>query len=110
MDIFLIFDPDMGVGVDLRLGQVQSPSAFAQVATADKKSKVQRVEVRSQGKGGKNCRAYRIVPAGTAWYRLVPDKFFSAQKVGWSVGFWFFRTGTGDANEEEDDGKCNCNA
>jgi hypothetical protein len=23
-----------------------------------------------------NCRAYRFVPAGTAWYRLVPDKIF----------------------------------
>jgi hypothetical protein len=23
-----------------------------------------------------NCRAYRSVPAGTAWYRLVPDKIF----------------------------------
>jgi hypothetical protein len=23
------------------------------------------------------CRSYRFVPPGTAWYRLVPDKFFS---------------------------------
>jgi hypothetical protein len=33
-------------------------------------------------KMGKNCRAYRFVPAGTAWYRLVPDKFFSPHENG----------------------------
>jgi hypothetical protein len=27
-----------------------------------------------------SCRAYRFVPPGTGWYRLVPDKFFSPRK------------------------------
>jgi hypothetical protein len=46
---------------------------------------------------GKNCRSYRFVPAGTAWYRLVPDKFFSPRKKpgeNHRLGLWLSFAGT----------------
>ncbi len=51
---------------------------------------------RAQGDGGdgqdklklelRTGRSYRFVPAGTAWYRLVPLKFFSPREGGVKIG------------------------
>ena len=41
---------------------------------------------------GKICRAYRFGPAGTAWYRLGPDKFFSRREIAGEkviAGLWW---------------------
>jgi hypothetical protein len=41
--------------------------------------------------------SYRFVPAGTAWYRLVPDKIFTPGEnaaKNWFGGLWYSSSGT----------------